>query len=170
MRVLLAARAIFFVMLLPGAVAGYVPFLLLQWTHRLRASGMTPTAVAAVTIVATGVAVLSWTVWDFFAQGEGTLAPIDPPQHLVVRGLYRFTRNPMYNGVALILFGEALLFRSGVVACYALFVCVLFHLFVVFYEEPTLISRFGGAYLRYRAAVPRWGFTLRPFRTATNLE
>ena len=106
-------------------------------------------------------------VWDFFATGKGTLAPIDPPRFLVVQGLYRFTRNPMYNGVVALILGEAGLFRSVALVEYALLVLVLFHLFVVLYEEPALESQFGEAYRAYRRAVPRWGFTTRPFQEST---
>ena len=92
--------------------------------------------------------------WDFFAMGKGTLGPIDPPRVLVVSGLYRFTSNPMYNGVLAVIMGEAWLF-------------VLFHLFVVLYEEPALTSQFGDSCRVYRRAVPRRGFRTRPFQGGT---
>ena len=100
---------------------------------------------------------------EFFAAGHGTLAPIDPPRQLVVSGLYRFTRNPMYNGVVAVLLGQAWFFSSVRLLDYAATVLVCFHLFVVLYEEPSLESRFGESYLSYRKAVPRWGFTVHPF-------
>lgn len=156
----LAARALFFVVLMPGVVAGYVPLRLVNFSSP--AAG--PASAAAAVVILAGVAALAWCVFDFFAAGRGTLAPVDPPRQLVVRGLYRFTRNPMYNAVALILAGEALLFRSTVVLWYAAVVAALFHLFVVFYEEPALTSRFGDGYRDYRRAVPRWGMTTRPYR------
>jgi protein-S-isoprenylcysteine O-methyltransferase Ste14 len=95
-------------------------------------------------------------VTDFAVAGRGTPAPIDPPKELVRRGLYRFTRNPMYVGVASVLIGEAWLFASRAMAVFALGVVTMFHLFVLFYEEPTLRRTFGDAYERYCAAVPRW--------------
>ncbi|HEX9396305.1 MAG TPA: methyltransferase, partial [Burkholderiales bacterium] len=76
-------------------------------------------------------------------------------------------RNPMYNGVVALILGEAGLFRSVALVEYALLVLVLFHLFVVLYEEPALESQFGEAYRAYRRAVPRWGFTTRPFQEST---
>src|SRR5258706_10777414 len=106
-------------------------------------------------------------VWDFFVIGKGTLAPIDPPRFLVVQGLYRFTRNPVYNGVIALILGEAWLFGSVALVEYALLVLVFFHLLVVFHEEPTLESQFGESYRAYRRAVPRWGFTTRPFQEST---
>jgi len=167
MRFLLALRALFFVLLLPGTVAGYIPFRILQTTSRLRVPDLGISSVAAAVLAVAGVAVLLKCVWDFFAVGKGTLAPIDPPKYLVVQGLYRFTRNPMYNGVLAVLIGEAWFFTCVPLIEYALFVLVLFHLFVVFYEEPTLESNFGESYQVYRRAVPRWGFTVHPFRERT---
>jgi protein-S-isoprenylcysteine O-methyltransferase Ste14 len=167
MRLLLALRAIFFVLLLPGTVAGYVPFGILRAADRLRLPELSPSSVGASILAIAGTVVLLRCVWDFFAKGHGTLAPIDPPRVLVVSGLYRFTRNPMYNGVLALILGEAWLFGSVSLLKYALLVLVLFHLWVVVYEEPTLTSQFGESYRVYRRAVPRWGFTTRPFQEGT---
>jgi protein-S-isoprenylcysteine O-methyltransferase Ste14 len=164
MRFLLALRSIFFLLLLPGSVAGYIPMLILKATGRLHIPGFSLACVAAAALASAGVVVLLKCIWDFFATGKGTLAPIDPPKHLVVSGLYRYTRNPMYNGVLAILIGEAWLFTSIWLIGYALVVLTIFYLFVVFYEEPVLEASFGEAYRVYRRAVPRWGFTIHPFR------
>ena len=137
-QLFLALRALFFVLLLPGTVAGYIPFGILQSGNLLRVPSLGPASVCAAVFAITGALVLLRCVWDFFAAGKGTLAPIDPPRLLVVRGLYRFTRNPMYNGVLALILGEAWLFRSIGLAEYALLALVLFHLFVVPYEEPAL--------------------------------
>jgi len=166
-QLLLALRAIFFVLLLPGTVAVYIPFSILQAENLLRVPSLGSASVCAAVLAITGALVHLRCVWDFFAAGKGTLAPIDPPRFLVVRGLYRFTRNPMYNGVIAFILGEAWLFQSIGLAQYALLVLVLFHLFVVAYEEPVLESRFGESYRAYRRAVPRWGFTTRPFQEST---
>jgi protein-S-isoprenylcysteine O-methyltransferase Ste14 len=93
---------------------------------------------------------------DFVRQGRGTPAPHDPPRELVVAGLYRHVRNPQYVGVVLILVGEALLSGMVVLYGYAVVMAVGYHLFVRYYEEPTLGRLFGEPYARYRAAVPRW--------------
>jgi len=167
MRLLLALRAIFFVLLLPGTVAGYVPFGILRAADRLRLPELSPSSVGASILAIAGAVVLLRCVWDFFAKGKGTLAPIDAPRVLVVSGLYRFTRNPMYNGVIALIVGEAWLFGSVSLLQYALLVLVFFHLWVVLYEEPTLTSQFGESYRVYRRAVPRWGFTTRPFQEGT---
>src|ERR1044071_2788459 len=167
MRFLLALRAIFFVLLLPGSVAGYIPFGILRSENGLRIPRLSPSSISASILVVVGAIVLLRCVWDFFTTGKGTLAPVDPPRVLVVGGLYRFTRNPMYNGVLALILGEAWLFGSVPLLKYALLVLVLFHLFVVLYEEPALSSQFGESYRAYRRAVPRWGFTTRPFQERT---
>ena len=153
MRFLLALRAIFFVLLLPGTVAGYVPFRILSAADQVRVPELSLSSAGASIVAIAGAVVLLRCVWDFFAKGKGTLAPIDPPRVLVVSGLYRFTRNPMYNGVLALILGEAWLFGSMSLLKYALLVFVLFHLFVVFYEEPALTSQFGESYRVYRRAL-----------------
>jgi protein-S-isoprenylcysteine O-methyltransferase Ste14 len=92
----------------------------------------------------------------FTFVGRGTPAPVDPPRQLVAAGPYRWTRNPMYVGVALLLAGEAVYFAAVSLAAYALACFVAFHGFVVLYEEPHLGRRFGEAYAAYRVATPRW--------------
>jgi protein-S-isoprenylcysteine O-methyltransferase Ste14 len=165
MKAFLAARSIFFVILLPGTVAGYVPFQLLRSAGQLRWPALSLSACLAALTALAGAMVLLASVWEFFDAGHGTLAPIDPPRQLVVSGLYRFTRNPMYNGVVAVLLGQAWFFSSLLLLEYAATVLVCFHLFVVLYEEPSLESRFGESYLSYRKAVPRWGLTVHPFST-----
>jgi protein-S-isoprenylcysteine O-methyltransferase Ste14 len=163
MKALLVLRSLFSLVLLPGTVAGYVPWRILRASRPLALSDLSIGGFPAVCLGLLGLGVLLWCVWDFLAAGRGTLARFDPPKFLVVRGLYRFTRNPMYNGVVAILLGEAWLFQSSAMLQYGLIMFVIFHLMVVIYEEPTLESRFGESYRAYRAKVPRWGFTVRRF-------
>jgi protein-S-isoprenylcysteine O-methyltransferase Ste14 len=163
MRAFLAIRALLFVTLLPGTVAGYIPFRIIESTAPAFALDLSASSMLAAGLIVCGAAVLLRCVWDFFAVGRGTLAPFDAPRHLVVTGLYRFTRNPMYNGVLAMLLGEAWLFRSSALLRYAAVVFVLFNIFVLVYEEPALESQFGESYRAYRRAVPRWGFTPRPY-------
>jgi protein-S-isoprenylcysteine O-methyltransferase Ste14 len=167
MRSLLAARAGFYVVAIPGTVALYVPYRLLRSAGLLRLPDLSVGTAAAGLLVLSGLVVLLSCVWHFAVAGRGTLATIDPPRHLVVTGLYRFTRNPMYNGVLAVLLGEAWLFSSSAVLAYSAGIFVCFHLVVVLYEERTLKSRFGDSYLRYRRAVPRWGFTVHPYSQDT---
>jgi protein-S-isoprenylcysteine O-methyltransferase Ste14 len=94
--------------------------------------------------------------WDFAVTGLGTPAPIDMPRKLVVKGLYRFVRNPMYVGVASSVLGQAILFGSSAVCIYIGCVWLICNLFVVFYEEPTLRRKFGAEYEEYCRRVPRW--------------
>jgi protein-S-isoprenylcysteine O-methyltransferase Ste14 len=137
-----------FTVFVPGFVAGWVP---LRWV----AAGAHVQMPAAAPLIAVGVIVYLWCAWDF-VRALGTPAPIDPPKRLVARGLYRRVRNPMYLGVLLTIFGEALLFASIPLAEYGAFVAVCFHLFVVLYEEPSLRRRFGPDYEEYLRTVPRW--------------
>ena len=95
-------------------------------------------------------------IWEFAASGRGTLAPVDPPRELVVRGLYRVVRNPMYVGVTTILAGELLLAFSPAFLTYAIGWLVAVNLFVMAYEEPSLRGRFGESYVRYTKQVGRW--------------
>jgi len=94
--------------------------------------------------------------WDFTFTGRGTPAPFDPPKEIVVRGPYRYVRNPMYVAVMLALTGEALLFEAASLLIYAALAFSFFHFWVVFYEEPTLRRKFGDSYREYCRRVPRW--------------
>jgi protein-S-isoprenylcysteine O-methyltransferase Ste14 len=150
---------VFFV-LAPGSTAGLVPWLITGWDD---AEGGILGVVGALLIVA-GAAVVMACFVRFVSEGRGTPAPVAPTESLVVGGLYRYVRNPMYVGVAWAIAGQALLFRSGGVALWlALFLAAVVS-FVKGYEEPNLAARFGAQYARYRAAVPGWWPRLTPYR------
>ena len=149
----LVLRASIAFLVLPGIVAFAVPLLL------LRPQGAS-FAIYATPIVIAGIVVLGWCVYDFFVEGRGTLAPWDPPRKLVRNGLYRYTRNPMYVGVLLIIAAWALGFRSWSILLYAVVVAVAFHLRVILGEEPWLARTFGEDWSRYASEVPRW-FSMR---------
>src|SRR4029079_10146656 len=102
-------------------------------------------------------------------RGRGPPAIYDPPRELVVAGLYRYVRNPQYVGVVLVILGEALLTGMAVLFGYATLMAVVYHLFVRYYEEPTLGRLFGESYARYREAVPRW-LPRRPGRTLLGIR
>jgi protein-S-isoprenylcysteine O-methyltransferase Ste14 len=106
--------------------------------------------------LAIGLFLLLWCVRDFYVAGKGTLAPWAPPQKLVEVGLYRFSRNPMYIAVLLMLAGWAIGFRSRLLWIYALVVMIAFHLRVVLGEEPWLARTHGAEWERYKSRVPRW--------------
>ena len=149
---LLLLKNLVFTLVVPGTVAVYLPLLIVR--GKVPASG--PALVIAVLLLATGGAIYSWCIWDFAAFGRGTPAPIDAPKRLVVRGLYRYTRNPMYVSVLTVILGWALLFRAAGLLFYALAFGTCFHLVIVFYEERHLQRQFGREYDLYRIQVPRW--------------
>ncbi len=135
---------------LPGMVAYVVPILIAE-----PGTGVAPDA-RGIGLLIVGTALLLWCVREFYVAGKGTLAPWTPPRHLVVSGLYRYSRNPMYVAVVIVLWGWALAFHSRSLAIYALAVMLAFHLRIVFAEEPWLARTYDDAWSRYRDRVPRW--------------
>lgn len=162
-RFFLVFKVVLFTLLVPGTVTLYVPYLLLSQLNVTALPISVVTAVPATIGIVVGVAIYLRCAWDFAVQGLGTPAPIDPPKRLVVSGLYRRTRNPMYLGVLILLLAECGLFAAFDLAVYASVVALLFHVFVVCYEEPILFARFGQSYRDYCAAVPRWAWALQPY-------
>ena len=152
---MLFARALLSFLLLPGVVAFLAPALLVP-----RITTRTVHVVGGVPFIL-GVIVLLWCVRDFYVAGRGTLAPWDPPRHLVRVGLYRYSRNPMYVGVLLILVGWTAGFRTQGLAIYTIVVAILFHLRVLLHEEPWLARAFPGEWPGYKSRVPRWVFGRR---------
>jgi protein-S-isoprenylcysteine O-methyltransferase Ste14 len=151
---MLALRSIFFTVLLPGTVVVWIPRMLLARDSARAGPG--PWRWVGIPLMAAGAAVILTCIVDFARRGRGTLAPVDPPRKLVTAGLYRYVRNPMYVGVVTTLAGEALFFGSRSLAIYAAAAWLVFHVWVLVYEEPHLESAFGEEYAHYRAAVPRW--------------
>src|SRR5712692_8236950 len=153
---MLFLRSLFFTILQPGTVAVLIPY----WLISSRGAGSLASRLAVryigLPFIVIGAATLLWCIWDFFSSGRGTISPIDPPKHLVVRGLYRYVRNPMYIAVVTTLIGEAILFMSLPVLVEAGVFVVLANLFVAYYEEPALRRRFGESYERYSRTVGRW--------------
>lgn len=151
----LAARSIAWALLVPGLLAGYVPwrFFGLRDVH---VSLRNPAHLLGIAGMGVGAALLGACIWEFARSGRGTLAPVDPPRELVVRGLYRYVRNPMYLSVTTIVFGELLLTRSQALLLYWMVWFLAVNVFVRGYEEPTLRRRFGQSYERYTEAVGRW--------------
>ena len=145
-------RTAVFTVLVPGVVAGYLPLVVIGRDGQ-RPGGWSYIGVVPVAI---GLLIYAWTAFDFAWTGRGTPAPIDPPRRLVVRGLYRYVRNPMYVGVLLVIMGEGLMRRSWQTIEYAFAVAFMFGALVLGLEEPLLRSQFGTAYSNYCAEVPRW--------------
>jgi protein-S-isoprenylcysteine O-methyltransferase Ste14 len=144
-------RALLAFLALPGVVAFLVPLALVL--RGGTSGGIHP---AALPLFAAGGALLSWCVVVFYREGRGTLAPWDPPRHLVATGPYRWSRNPMYVGVTAILVGWAAAFPSTTMALYAFGVVVAFYLRVVMFEEPWLARTHGPSWERYKRGVRRW--------------
>jgi protein-S-isoprenylcysteine O-methyltransferase Ste14 len=148
-------RTVLFTVLVPGTVLVLVPVALV-------ASGLGPrldfgpARYSGLGPLLAGLAVILSCFADFVRRGRGTPAPYDPPRELVIAGLYRYVRNPQYVGVVLVVVGEGLLTGAAVLFGYAALLAVGYHLFVRYYEEPTLGRLFGEQYARYREAVPRW--------------
>jgi protein-S-isoprenylcysteine O-methyltransferase Ste14 len=150
------AGSFFFLLLAPGTVAGLVPWWISRWQMRGTFPGSAVFRVTGVALIAAGTPVLLDSFARFALQGRGTPAPVLPTRHLVVSGLYRYVRNPMYVGVLAVIFGQSLLFADLRVLVYGLVVWLCFHSFVVSYEEPTLRRGFGAEYEAFCVKVPRW--------------
>ena len=149
---ILALKNILFTLVVPGTVGVYLPLILAR--GRNAATGFF--LGLAIMFFVIGGSIYSWCVFDFASFGRGTPAPIDAPKKLVRRGLYRYSRNPIYVGVLTVIYGWAILYQSIAVAVYGIVVACCFYSFVVFFEEPILRKRFGTEYEQYCAEVPRW--------------
>jgi protein-S-isoprenylcysteine O-methyltransferase Ste14 len=154
--VLLLLKNILFTILVPGTVAVYIPLRIAARPAAPPSIDSTARQILALLLLSLGAAIYLWCLWHFAVTGRGTPAPIDAPKKLVVQGLYRYVRNPMYVGVLVVIAGWAMFFQSISVLVYAAVVALLFQLFVVLVEEPILERKFGEAYEKYREEVGRW--------------
>ncbi|MEU1200947.1 isoprenylcysteine carboxylmethyltransferase family protein [Streptomyces sp. NPDC005813] len=148
-----AAGSSLFLALAPGTVAVLIPWWLTgwrpgHWWPPVRALGLLP--------LAAGAYVLLTAFARFVREGLGTPAPVAPPEHLVVGGLYRYVRNPMYVAVVAAILGQALLLARPLLLTYGAIAWLVMAAFARWYEEPELTARFGADYERYRRAVPGW--------------
>jgi protein-S-isoprenylcysteine O-methyltransferase Ste14 len=153
MRKAAAGSAVFFVVA-PGVVVGLIPWWLTDW--QVRSAWPTPLRLMGAALVTAGIVVLVQGFARFVLDGLGTPSPIAPTERLVVGGLYRYVRNPMYIGVVAAIVGQAIWFGRPILFGYALVIWVAVASFVRGYEEPHLTERFGADYRAYRAAVPAW--------------
>jgi protein-S-isoprenylcysteine O-methyltransferase Ste14 len=151
-----------FLVVAPGVVAGLVPWLLTGWDAWDTPWGPAARLVGSLLIVL-GVAALLHAFAGFVVEGLGTPAPVAPTERLVVGGLYRYVRNPMYLAVGSIVVGQALLLGRAILLAYGALFAAAVEAFVRGYEEPTLARRFGARYEAYRRAVPRWWPRRRPW-------
>ena len=159
-KITAAAGSATFAVAAPGVVAGLVPWWLTGW-HSGQGYPLGVEILGGV-VLAAGAGVLAYAFGQFAIQGLGTPAPIAPTTTLVVRGLYRYVRNPMYLAVLAAIVGQALVFGRPVLFVYAACIAALFVTFVRFYEQPTLTRQYGAQYQAYLRDVPGWWPRLRP--------
>lgn len=158
----IVGSAIFFT-IAPGTIAGVVPYWLTGWRVQPPFLGVIAFRAVGAILAAAGLALLVNCFVRFALEGHGTPAPIAPTETLVVSGPYRHVRNPMYVAVVSIVAGQALILGSGGLAVYAGATWLVFHLFVLAYEEPALRRRYGASYDAYRVHVRRWWPRIRPW-------
>ncbi|MBI4517547.1 MAG: isoprenylcysteine carboxylmethyltransferase family protein [Deltaproteobacteria bacterium] len=152
----LIGTTVFVLFVGPGPVIVLVPYLLTGWNLAPAFFGWETTRWLGVVTCLAAAPLLANALVGFVRRGQGTPAPVAPPRHLVVAGVYRYVRNPMYIGVLAMIVGQGVFLASVVVLLYAAGVALAFHLFVVLYEEPALRRKFGDNYRAYCKQVPRW--------------
>src|SRR5271156_466887 len=151
-----AVRAITYSTLFIGLLLIYLPARVLSWSGIVRPAVIAGPQIIGMILASAGAVVALWCILPFAWIGRGTPAPFAPPRRLVIRGPYRFVRNPMYIGAALALAGAALFYKSAPLVAYAAAFLVICHLFVLAYEEPRLRRTFGADYEAYCQRVRRW--------------
>jgi protein-S-isoprenylcysteine O-methyltransferase Ste14 len=159
-----AAGSLVFLAVAPGVVAGLVPWWLTGWRVEEPLPYWLPLRIVGAILVVAGLIVLLDAFARFALEGLGTPAPVAPTRHLVVGGLYRYVRNPMYLAVGATIVGQALLLGQPILFVYAATFAVAVAAFVRWNEEPALRSRFGPEYEAYRRDVPGWRPRRRPWR------
>ena len=159
-----------FLLIAPGVVAVLVPRWISGWQMHDPLLHFAGFRVLGVLLIVAGAPMILDSFARFALQGLGTPAPILPTQHLVVTGLYRYVRNPMYVGVFSLIVGQGLLLGDPRVLVYGILVWLGFHTFVLIYEEPTLRRTVGAEYERFCASVPRWIPRLTPWHGETSIQ
>lgn len=161
MNLSILVRALTYASLFIGLLLIYVPARLLSWSGIVRPAAIEVPQILGMIIGTLGAFIALWCIFTFSYVGKGTPAPFDPPQRLVTRGPYRFVRNPMYIGAGLALAGTGLFYESIFILGYAGVFLLICHLFVIWYEEPTLRRIFGNEYEMYCREVNRWSPVIR---------
>src|SRR5215204_2570761 len=169
-RPIAAVGSAVFFLVGPGTVVGLIPWLLTRWQVREPLPYWAPMRVLGGILLVAGLIVLVQAFARFVVEGLGTPAPIAAPERLVVGGLYRYVRNPMYVAVLAAIVGQALLLGQLGLLLYAAALWLISAAFVRWYEEPTLKRRFGAEYEAYRRAVPAWWPRLRPWKPSERDE
>jgi protein-S-isoprenylcysteine O-methyltransferase Ste14 len=156
--------SLLFFVVAPGTIAGWIPYRLTRWQMQPPYLPVPGLRAAGALLIAIGLASLVECFLRFALVGLGTPAPVAPPKELVVSGQYRYVRNPMYVAIMALLLGQSLLLGRTLLLRYAAGIWLMFHVWVLVYEEPSLKDRFGAAYDTYRRHVRRWWPRLRPWR------
>ena len=151
-----AIKTLLWSIFVAGTVLIIVPYLLLSSRFDSFRVSLSYFRFFGLIPILIGVMLYVWCAWYFTFIGKGTPAPFDPPKELVINGAYQYVRNPIYVFVALTLTGEAILFETTILVVYATLAVIVFSLWVVLYEEPSLKRRFGESYERYCERVSRW--------------
>jgi protein-S-isoprenylcysteine O-methyltransferase Ste14 len=162
-RPIAAVGSAVFFLVGPGTVVGLIPWLLTRWQVREPLPYWAPMRVLGGILLVAGLIVLVQAFVRFVVEGLGTPVPVAAPERLVVGGLYRYVRNPMYVAILAAIVGQALLLGQLGLLLYAAASWLIAAAFVRFYEEPTLTRRFGADYEAYRRAVPAWWPRLHPW-------
>jgi protein-S-isoprenylcysteine O-methyltransferase Ste14 len=149
-----ALKSLFFLIFVPGLLIGYIPYVVSTTDTEFASLGVI--AYIAFLLWFLASAAMFWCFWNFLVNGRGTPAPIDPPKELVVVGLYRYVRNPMYVAGLIGLLGWILWSPSFSLILVFIIFFIATHLFITLYEEPNLKKRFGESYEQYLHQVPRW--------------
>src|SRR4051794_8896365 len=155
-RVTALAGSAAFLLLAPGVVAGVIPWALTGWEVESPVPLWGALRVVGAAFVVLGALALLWSFLRFALEGAGTPAPVAPTERLVVGGLYRYVRNPMYVAGAATIVGQALLLGQSILLVYAALFLAVTASFVRLHEEPALRRRYGEEYEAYRRAVPGW--------------
>jgi protein-S-isoprenylcysteine O-methyltransferase Ste14 len=158
-----AAMSVVFFLMAPATVAGVIPWLITRWRFQRPVLGRVPARPVGAGLIAAGLVPLVSAFAEFVKAGGGTPVPVASSERLVVSGFHRHVRNPTYDGLLLAIIGQALLFGNNRVLAYAAVWWAANAWFVGWYEEPTMVRRFGADYEAYRRAVPAWLPRLHPW-------
>lgn len=155
--------SLLFFVVAPGTIAGYLPYRITRWRMQPALLPVPGLRVLGGVLIGVGLVSLVECFLRFALVGLGTPAPVAPPRELVVSGQYRHVRNPMYVAIMAILIGQSLLFGDTTMLAFAAGIWLMFHVWVLIHEEPSLADRFGESYATYRRNVRRWWPRLRPW-------
>lgn len=149
-------RNIIFFILQPGIVVGFIPYMIVRKELMTSFSGISIFNYIGLFFIILGLFIVIYCIYRFIIDGKGTLSPFDRTKVLVIKGLYKYSRNPMYVGIIITLLGEVLFVESLALLFYTVIVFIAFHLFVIFIEEPRLKRDFKELYIHYTSLVKRW--------------